>query len=202
MAHRLFTESQLVMATHNAGKLREFRDLLAPLGIEVLSATDLNLDEPEETGTTFTENAIIKAKAAALHTGLPALADDSGLAVHALNGDPGVYSARWAGAHKDFNMAMQLVLNKLADHADRTAHFACVLALCWPDTHVEIAEGRVMGTITPAPRGNGGFGYDPIFQPDGHTHTFGEMDKAAKHGISHRGNAIAALLAHVFPNHA
>jgi len=197
---RTFTEPKLVIASHNAGKVREIAELLAPFGVAVVSAGELGLDEPEETGATFAANAELKARAAALESDLPALADDSGLAVHALGGAPGIQSARWAEtvAGRDFRAAMERVEAELAGRADRTAHFVCVLALAWPDGHVETFEGRVDGTLVWPPRGEKGFGYDPVFRPDGHEITFGEMDPDDKHAISHRADAFARLVATCF----
>ena len=195
---RRFEGNRLVVATHNAGKLREFADLLAPLGIEVLSAGGLGLPEPEETGTTFAANAALKAKAAALAANLPALADDSGLAVDALGGAPGVYSARWAGPERDFAAAMALVIGRMEGATDRGATFVAALCLAWPDGHTEAVEGRVRGRIVPTPRGEGGFGYDPLFVPEGEDLTFGEMTPAEKRRHSHRARATAAMLAACF----
>jgi len=165
-----------------------------------VSAGELGLEEPEETGVTFAANAELKARAAALGSGLPALSDDSGLAVHALGGAPGIQSARWAetAAGRDFRAAMERVEAALAGKADRTAHFVCALALAWPDGHVETFEGRVDGTLVWPPRGEKGFGYDPVFRPDGHEITFGEMDPDDKHAISHRADAFARLVAACF----
>ena len=193
---RTFAEDTLVLATHNQGKLREIKELLADRQIEVLSAAALSLDEPEETETSFTGNARLKARAAAQATSLPALADDSGLVVEALNGDPGIYSARWAGPEKDFAMAMQLVEQKLAESGsdDRRAHFICSLSLVWPDGFDVTVEGRVDGTLVWPPRGSNGFGYDPMFIADGYDQTFGEMDPALKHAIGHRADAFDQLL--------
>ncbi|MEK9621108.1 MAG: RdgB/HAM1 family non-canonical purine NTP pyrophosphatase [Alphaproteobacteria bacterium] len=193
---RTFAEDTLVLATHNQGKLREIKELLADRQIEVLSAAALGLDEPEETETSFTGNARLKARAAAQATSLPALADDSGLVVEALNGDPGIYSARWAGPEKDFAMAMQLVEQKLAESGsdDRRAHFICSLSLVWPDGFDVTVEGRVDGTLVWPPRGSNGFGYDPMFIADGYDQTFGEMDPALKHAIGHRADAFDQLL--------
>jgi XTP/dITP diphosphohydrolase len=193
---RTFAEDTLVLATHNQGKLREIKELLADRQIEVLSAATLGLDEPEETETSFTGNARLKARAAAQATSLPALADDSGLVVEALNGDPGIYSARWAGPEKDFAMAMQLVEQKLAESGsdDRRAHFICSLSLVWPDGFDVTVEGRVDGTLVWPPRGSNGFGYDPMFIADGYDQTFGEMDPALKHAIGHRADAFDQLL--------
>jgi len=181
---------KLVLATHNKGKLREIEELLAPFGIKVVGAGALGLPEPEETGTTFEENAALKARAAAAASGLPALADDSGLAVAALDGAPGVYSARWAGPTKDFDLAMRLVEERLDGDDDRNAHFVAVLALAWPDGRVETFRGEAHGTLIWPPRGNKGFGYDPMFLPHGSNLTFGEMEPAAKHAISHRAVAF------------
>lgn len=193
MARRL-ADDRLVIASHNPGKVTEIADLLRPFGIAVVSAGELGLDEPEETGATFAENAALKARAAATVSGLPALSDDSGLAVEALGGDPGIYSARWAGPEKDFGAAMEKVEAALAGKSDRRAHFVCALALGWPDGHVEIFEGRVDGTLVWPPRGDRGFGYDPVFLPDGGALTFGEMDPDAKHRISHRARAFALFV--------
>lgn len=199
---RRFTGDKLVIASHNQGKVREIGALLAPFGIEVVSAGQLDLPEPEETGDSFTANAELKARAAAERSGLPALADDSGLAVHALDGKPGIYSARWAGPEKDFTAAMKRVQEELGDSADRGAHFTCALSLAWPDGHVETFEGRVYGTLVYPPRGTRGFGYDPIFVPDGHDVTFGEMDPEKKHEISHRADAFRQLIAACFDDKA
>lgn len=183
---------RLVIATHNAGKLREFADLLQPYVTEITSAGELGLPSPVESGTTFAENAILKAKAAAQATGSLALADDSGLCITALGGKPGIYSARWV--KPDIATAMQRIQDELGDAPDRTAYFICVLALYWPDGRFETLEGRVNGTIAPAPRGTNGHGYDPIFVPDGYTVTFAEMHDEEKNAISHRGVAIRALI--------
>jgi len=197
---RRFTEPKLVIASHNAGKVREIADLVAPFGVTVVSAAELGLPEPEETGATFRENAELKARASAEASGLPALADDSGLAVHALGGEPGIHSARWAetGNGRDFRAAMAKVETALRGKADRTAHFVCVLALAWPDGHVESFEGRADGALVWPPRGGHGFGYDPIFRPDGHDITFGEMAPAAKGPLTHRADAFAKLVAACF----
>lgn len=194
MEHRKIRGGKLVIASHNAGKVREIGELLAPFGVEVVSAGTLGLAEPEETGTTFTANAELKALAAAQASGLPALADDSGLAVDALGGDPGIYSARWAGPSKDFTAAMKLVNDKMGDFADRRGRFVCALTLAWPDGHMETFEGTIEGELVWPPRGLAGFGYDPMFLPEGGTLTFGEMDSAAKHAISHRARAFAKLV--------
>ncbi len=187
---------RLVVASHNSGKVREIAALLGPLGLAPVSAGELGLPEPEETETTFTGNAALKARAAALASGLPALADDSGLEVFAIGGDPGVYSARWAGPDKDFAAAMQRVWDELrASGADSDARFVCALALAQPDGSVETFEGEVRGAIVWPPRGDKGFGYDPIFQPDGLTRTFGEMTHEEKLPLTHRARAFEKLVA-------
>ncbi len=202
--HRQIT-GQLVIATHNPGKLAEMRELLAPYGIEATSAGELGLDEPDESGTTFPANARIKAVAAAATAKLPAFADDSGLVVDALNGAPGLFSARWAGPTKDFNAAMarieRLLQERGATRPDkRKAHFVSALCVAWPDDHVEEVEARVDGTLVWPPRGGAGFGYDPMFLPDGFERTFGEMTSLEKHGLpplglglSHRARAFVKL---------
>jgi XTP/dITP diphosphohydrolase len=195
---------RLVIATHNSGKLWEMRELLAPYGVDAVSAGDLGLPEPEETGATFAENARLKAAAAAQAASLPAFADDSGLCVEALDGAPGIYSARWAGEARDFGAAMRKVEAGLQARGARPpyrATFISVLCVIWPDGHVEEFEGRVDGTLVFPPRGTKGFGYDPIFLPDGHDKTFGEMMSAQKHAIpadgslalSHRARAFQKL---------
>ncbi len=201
--------TRLVIATHNAGKLREMGELLAPYGIDTVSAGDLGLPEPEETGTTFVANALIKAEAAAAAADLPALADDSGLCVDGLGGDPGIYSARWAGPTKDFSAAMARIAALLDEKGiapgERRGHFVAALALVWPDGTRETVEGKVFGRIVP-PRGTLGFGYDPLFLPDGHDRTFGEMSSDEKHGIpadgstalSHRARAFQMLAGRCF----
>ncbi len=186
---------RLVISSHNIGKVREIGALLAPFGVEAVSAASLGLPEPEETGRDFAENAAIKARAAAGGARCPALADDSGLVVPALGGAPGIHSARWAGPARDFGHAMARVNEALAQATDRRAHFACALALAWPDGHVEPFEGKVHGCLVWPPRGDSGFGYDPIFVPDGHGLTFGEMEPEAKEAISHRARAFAKLRA-------
>lgn len=198
---------RVVIATHNPGKLREMRELLAPYGIELVSAAELNLPEPDETETTFAGNARIKAEAAAKAAQLPAFADDSGLAVDALGGAPGIFSARWAGPSKDFGAAMAKVNNALDANGatraeDRMARFVSALCVAWPDGHVEEFLGEVVGEIVWPPRGEKGFGYDPIFQPQGHSRTFGEMTADEKHGLpplgeglSHRARAFLLLAA-------
>lgn len=195
---RRFTGDSLVIASHNKGKLREIADLLRPYVAEFVSAGELGLPEPEETGSTFRANAELKALAAATGSGRAALADDSGLAVAALGGRPGIYSARWAGPGKDFRVAMGRVETELGPAADRSAHFVCALSLAWPDGHVETVEGTVHGTLVWPPRGERGFGYDPVFLPDGHAETFGEMEPAAKHAMSHRARAFARLVERCF----
>lgn len=196
--HRTFDGKKLVIASHNAGKIREIGELLAPFGVEVMSAGDMGVEEPEETGLTFIDNAILKAKISAEATDLPALADDSGLSVTALDGAPGIYSARWAGNPRDFNMAMERVHSELGDNPDRSAKFICALALAWPDGHVEVFEGKVEGDITWPQRGEKGFGYDPIFQPKGHEISFAEMEPAKKHEMSHRADAFKQLVDRCF----
>ncbi len=200
-AIRKLAPGKLVIASHNPGKVREIKALLGPYGIEPVSAAELDLPEPEETGVTFVANAELKALQAADLSGLPALADDSGLCVEALNGDPGIFSARWAGESKDFAIAMQRVEDKLAalpPETGRDAHFVCALALAWPDGHVEWFEGRADGVLVWPPRGDRGFGYDPVFVPHGHDLTYGEMDPEAKHAMSHRADAFRQLVAAVF----
>jgi XTP/dITP diphosphohydrolase len=191
---RRFPGGTLVIASHNAGKVREIADLLRPYDADVVSAAELGLPEPEETGTTFTANAELKALAAARVSGLPALADDSGLAVAALDGRPGIHSARWAGPEKDFAGAMERIDHELGQGADRRAWFVCALTLAWPDGHCQSYEGRVTGTLVWPPRGDRGFGYDPMFLPDGGELTFGEMDADDKHAISHRAVAFRKLI--------
>jgi len=200
-AIRKLVPGKLVIASHNPGKVREIAELLGPYGIEPVSAGVLGLPEPEETGTTFVANAELKAMQAADFSGMPALADDSGLCVEALNGDPGIFSARWAGPEKDFGLAMRKVQDAIeakGPDAGHDAHFVCALALAWPDGHVEAFEGRVDGTIVWPPRGEKGFGYDPIFQPHGHEVSFAEMEPAAKHAMSHRADAFRQLVKAVF----
>ena len=196
--------NKLIIASHNQGKVIEIRDLLEPLGLELISAASLNLPEPEETANTFSGNARLKAEAATLATGFPAFADDSGLSVDALDGEPGIYSARWAGDSKDFSMAMEKINaalseadSKLEIKASRSASFFCALALSWPDNKAEICEGSINGTLCWPPRGGNGFGYDPIFIPTGYDETFGEFDQKLKHSISHRAKAFAKFLSYV-----
>jgi XTP/dITP diphosphohydrolase len=208
---------KVVIATHNPGKLREMQELLAPFGVEAVSAGELGLPVPAETGHMFAENAAIKAHAAAEATGYPALSDDSGLCVDALDGAPGLFTADWAGPDKDFGAAMARVEHELQkrgvrDAAQRRAHFVSALVIAWPDGHEEIFEGRVFGAVVWPPRGDKGFGYDPMFQPDGFSETFGEISSERKHGIdwsrphpealSHRARAFLALAAACLPRRA
>ncbi|OHC80930.1 MAG: non-canonical purine NTP pyrophosphatase, RdgB/HAM1 family [Rhodospirillales bacterium RIFCSPLOWO2_01_FULL_65_14] len=196
---REFTGDRLVLASHNPGKVKEIAELLRPFGVAVRSAADLKLPEPEETGESFAANAELKARNAA-QSGLPALADDSGLSVAALGGRPGIHSARWAGPGKDFAIAMQRVEDALKGKQDRRARFVCALALAWPDGHVETFRGEVEGTLVWPPRGTKGFGYDPMFRPKGFDVTFGEMAPAEKHKISHRAMAFGKLVDACFKN--
>ncbi|MEY4880540.1 MAG: hypothetical protein RJB62_2009 [Pseudomonadota bacterium] len=191
----LQTGATLVVASHNPGKVREIEELLAPYSFAPKGAAELGLAEPEENGATFIDNALIKSRSAAKLSGLPSLADDSGLCVEALNGAPGIYSARWAGPEKDFALAMHRVETELGANPERRAYFVCVLALSLPDGRDETFEGRVYGTLTFPPRGKQGFGYDPIFVPEGGHLTFGEMDPGSKHAISHRAKAFAKFSA-------
>jgi XTP/dITP diphosphohydrolase len=196
MTHRLDRGTRLVVASHNPGKVREILDLVAPHGLSVVSAAELGLPEPEETGSTFAANAELKALAAARGAGLPALADDSGIEVEALGGAPGVYSARWAGPSKDFSVAMRRVADELraggrwSQSPGPRANFTAVLCLAWPDGEVASFEGKVWGHLVWPPRGAKGFGYDPMFVAEGHALTFGEMEPNAKHAISHRARAF------------
>lgn len=200
---RKFTDDRLLVATHNAGKLDEIRALLAPYGVEVVGAAALGLQEPAETETTFVGNARIKAHAAAQATGLPALSDDSGIAIDALNGVPGVYTADWAETEtgRDFNKAMQRAHHALLESKEPqpwTARFCCTLVLAWPDGHDEVFEGTVEGWVIWPTRGAEGHGYDPMFQPLGHDLTFAEMSPAQKNRISHRADAFRKLVAGCF----
>lgn len=200
---RIFRETKLVVASHNPGKVREIGELLRPLGVETVSAADLGLPEPEETETTFEGNARLKARAAAQASGLPALADDSGLTVAALGGAPGIYSARWAETPqgRDFGHAMRTVWRKLeaiGAPEPRRAAFVCVLTLAWPDGHDETFLGTCAGRLVWPPRGDRGFGYDPVFMPEGHAITFGEMEPERKHTISHRADAFRQLVTACF----
>lgn len=193
---KLSTDERLVIASHNQGKLVEIRQLVEPLGYSVAGANELGLEEPEETGKTFTENAVLKARLAAEASQMPALADDSGLEVTALGGSPGIYSARWAGPDRDFSVAMQRVSEALlmVESLDRSCRFVCALALAWPDGHHESFVGTVEGHVVWPPRGDKGFGYDPMFQPVGHELSFAEMEPEAKHAMSHRAKAFSQLL--------
>lgn len=193
MPRRVARGEWLVIASHNSGKVTEIEALLAPYGIEAFGAGALGLPEPEETGSTFEENAELKARAAAEASGLPALADDSGLVVPALDGAPGIYSARWAGPMKDFRIAMERVQREL-DAKDRSAYFVAVLALAWPDGEIASFRGEAHGRLTWPARGERGFGYDPIFIPEGYAETFGEIDPELKHRISHRARAFEKLV--------
>ena len=190
---RPFTGDRLVIASHNIGKVEEIAALLAPFAIDTVSAGALGMSEPEETGASFEANAALKAKAAAAASGLPAIADDSGLVVPALGGAPGILSARWAGPDKDFRVAMERVQRELGERA-RSARFVAVLALAWPDGGLELFRGEAAGRLVWPPRGERGFGYDPIFVPTGGAETFGEMEPAEKHKISHRARAFAKLV--------
>ena len=198
MARRLAPGARLVLASHNPGKLREIEALVTPHGVAVISAAALGLPEPEEPAPDFAGNARIKALAAAVASGLPALADDSGFCVGALGGAPGVVSARWAGPGKDFRVAMERVQREMAAAADRSAWFVSALCLAWPDGHAEVFEGRVDGVCVWPPRGGQGFGYDPMFVPDGETQTYGELSPAFKQATSHRARAFAQLMAACF----
>jgi XTP/dITP diphosphohydrolase len=194
---RRFEGKRLVIASHNPGKLVEIDALLAPYGVEALGAAALGLPEPEETGDTFEANAALKAHAAVAATGLPALADDSGLVVPALGGAPGIYSARWAGPQRDFTMAMEQLHRELGD-MDRAGAFVSVLALAWPDGHDELFRGEAPGRLTWPPRGDNGFGYDPMFIPEGYAQTFGELPHTIKYAIDHRARAFQKLVAACF----
>lgn len=194
---RLFNEPELIIATHNPGKLREIAQLFEPFGVQAISAGELGLPEPMEDGLTFIANAEVKARAAVEGSDKPAVSDDSGLVVPALGGDPGIYSARWAGPGKNFNVAMKRVQDELGNK-DRGAYFVAALALAWPDGHIEMFEGTVHGTLVWPPRGDLGFGYDPMFQPNGYDITFGEFEPSAKHAISHRADAFNQLVAACF----
>ncbi len=203
---RKFDGGTLLIATHNKGKLEEFRVMLGGRVEKLMSAGELDLPEPVEDGATFLDNAKIKAIAGASASGLPCLADDSGLCVDALGGNPGIYSARWGGAEKDFNKAMGLVHERMlqaasgsvGNAADTSAHFMAVLVLAWPDGHMEWAEGRVDGNIVWPPRGDHGHGYDPVFMPEGESRTYAEMTMEEKNAFSHRGRALEALIKKAF----
>ena len=194
MTARKLTEPKIVLATHNPGKVVEIKALLEPFGTDVVAAGDLGLPEPIEDAPDFIGNAKIKALASATASGMPALADDSGLCVNALGGDPGIYSARWAGPNKDFNIAMTRVADEMGNHDDRSAYFVCALCLAWPDGHTEAFQGEVHGNLVWPARGDRGFGYDPMFIPTGFDITFGEMDPDKKHGMSHRHHAFVQLV--------
>ncbi len=200
MLYRQFAEDTLVIATHNTGKMEELEALFYRFNFTILSAASLGLPEPEETETSFIGNAILKAQVAALASGKAALADDSGLSVMALGGAPGVYSARWAGPGRDFSIAMTAVETALkkGDSLDTRAEFICALALVWPDGHTISVEGKAHGKLVFPPRGTKGFGYDSIFQPCGHTISYGQMEPSAKHDISHRADAFTRLMARCF----
>lgn len=198
---RKFTGDELVVATHNNGKLRELREMFGNRIAKLTSAAEYGVESPEETGTTFLENALIKAQVVAKATGKPALADDSGLCVNALNGAPGVYSADWAeepGRPRDFYMAMERVQNEMGNNPDRSAYFVSCLVLAWPDGHYETVEGYVHGTLQFPPRGDKGHGYDPVFVPDGETRSYGEMTEGEKEKSSHRGDSFRKMLAKCF----
>lgn len=207
---RLTSGTKIVVASHNEGKVREIRDLLKPFGLRTVSAAELNLPEPDETETTFSGNAKLKAVAAAVASGFPALSDDSGLAVDGLGGEPGIYAARWAelpqvekdiyGQRRDFDMAMWHVNDQLGDSDNRHARFICALCLAWPTGETSVYEGTVEGEMIWPPRGDRGFGYDPMFQQLGETRTFAEIDPSAKHAVSHRADAFTKFLADQFPN--
>ena len=204
-AGRRRLSGRIVAATQNSGKLREIRELLAPHGVATVGAAELNLGEPDETGLTFRDNAALKAAAAARASGEPALADDSGLCVEALGGAPGIYSARWAGKSKDFRAAMSRIeaeLRAARAPAPWRAHFISALALAWPDGRIDAFEGRVDGDLVFPPRGIAGFGYDPIFRPDGHARTFGEMTAEEKHGIPADGSLALSHRARAFQKFA
>lgn len=200
--NRTLVTDKLVVASHNHGKIIEIKDLVEPFGIKTVSSHELNLLEPEETGLTYRDNAELKAIYSARKSLLPALADDSGLSVDILDGDPGIYSARWAGENKDFSIAIQRVkeaiLEKGKSLEKQKAKFICALSLCWPDGHCETFQGEVLGKLTFPPRGKKGFGYDPIFVPDGFEITFGEMDPNKKHSMSHRSHAFRQLIDNCF----
>ncbi len=197
---RCFAGDRLVIASHNPGKVEEITALMAPYAVEIVSAGTLGLPEPEETGDSFEANAALKARASAAASGLPALADNSGLVVPGLGGSPGIYSARWAGPSKDFRIAMERVHRGLGDR-DRAASFVAVLALASPDGGIALFRGEVAGCLVWPPRGTSGFGYDPMFVPTGYTQTFGEMEPGRKHRISHRARAFAKLVEACFSGH-
>lgn len=191
---RLFDGNKLVIASHNKGKVREIGELLAPFGVETVSVGDLGLPVPVEDSDSFIGNAEIKSLAAAKASGLPSLSDDSGLEVHGLDGEPGIYTADWAGPDRDFTIGMKAVIDKLGTSPNRNANFTCALSLAWPDGHTESFEGKVFGSVTWPMRGERGFGYDPIFIPEGYDLTFAEMDPVDKHAMSHRADAFRQLI--------
>ena len=191
---RQFDSNKLVIASHNKGKVREIGELLAPFGVETVSVGDLDLPVPVEDADSFIGNAKIKSLAAAKASGLPSLSDDSGLEVHGLGGEPGIYTADWAGPDRDFTIGMKAVIDKLGDNPNKSANFTCALSLAWPDGHSENFEGKVFGSVTWPMRGEKGFGYDPIFIPKGYTQTFAEMEPADKHATSHRADAFRQLI--------
>ena len=201
MKGRIFTHKKLVIASHNRGKIIEIREMLTPLNIEVLSAYDFDIEEPEENGSTFEENALIKSAFITKKTGLPSISDDSGICFNDLNGDPGVYSARWAGPNKDFKLAMSKINNAINEKKDPNydCHFICSLSISWPDKYNVTVTGKVDGKFSWPPKGNKGFGYDPIFKPLGYDMTFAEMDPYYKHKISHRSIAFDKLINVCFP---
>lgn len=194
----LFKDKEILIASGNKGKIEEIAHLLEPYGVKVRSALEFDLEEPEETGQSFMDNALLKAKYYCEKTHLPALADDSGLCVDGLHGAPGVYSARWAGETKDFYVAMSRIESELSNNPNRQAHFMCALALYYPNGHTTLVEGRVDGHLTFPPRGTHGFGYDPIFVPEGYDQTFGELPPQIKHDISHRSKAFSLLIQTLF----
>ena len=201
MEDRIFNEDTLVIASHNGGKIQEIKDLFKPLSIKITSAKELNIDEPDENGTSFKENALIKSKFVSKKSGLPSLSDDSGICFPDLRNSPGIFSARWAGKNKDFDLAMFKIFHGLKgiNSPVKKCFFVCSLSLCWPDGHNSTTLGRVDGTFSWPPRGDKGFGYDPIFKPIGHKLTFGEMDPYFKHTISHRAIAFKKLKKLCFP---
>ncbi len=202
MKNRTFKHKKLVIASHNKGKILEIKDLLAPLNIEILSAYDFSLKEPEENGATFEENALIKSTYVTQQTQLPSISDDSGICFYDLDGEPGIYSARWAGLNKDFNLAMSKINDAIKEKKNPSykCHFICALSISWPDKYNVTVSGQVDGTFTWPPKGDKGFGYDPIFKPLGYDMTFAEMDPPSKHKISHRLIAFNKLINRCFPN--
>ena len=202
MEERIFTENKLVIASHNKGKIVEIKELLSPLNIEILSAYDFDIEEPEESGTTFEENALIKSSFVTQKTGLPSISDDSGICFYDLGGDPGIYSARWAGLNKDFNLAMSNINDAIKEkkNPNYECHFICSLSICWPDGYDVTVSGQIKGKFSWPPKGDKGFGYDPIFKPLGYDITFGQMDPILKHKISHRSLAFNKLINLCFPS--